>query len=321
MARPLRVEVPGLWHHVMNRGLARDQVFIDAGDRSAFLEILTEARERWGLRTHAACLMDNHFHLLVEDSAGQLGRAMRHIGGVYTQRFNRAHGRDGPLFRGRYRSRLVQQERYLAELVRYIHMNPVHAGLVARAGDYQWSSHGHYLRGSTPDWLVTTEVMRRFGDSARALDEFVHARLPAAEREALQWSNQPMILGDEEFVSSWRERLQDEHGGPHEPSAHARRWLALTCEEVMDAVCDHYGVTRQEVGTGRRGRANASRHAALLLCVDHTPRTAREVGAALGVQPQSVPSLANRYRRRHQEDTDFAGDLERILQALKANAR
>ncbi len=94
---------------------------------------------------------------------------MRYLNGVYTQSYNRRHGRDGPLMRGRFRTRLVQSERYLAELVRYIHANPVDAGLVDRARDYHWSSHRHYLDGQPPEWLETREVLARFGGSSPPL--------------------------------------------------------------------------------------------------------------------------------------------------------
>ena len=130
MVRPLRIQAPGLWHHVMNRGLARGDIFFDAKDREAFLGLLTEVRARWGVRTHAACLMGNHFHLLVEDVQGSVAGWMRDIIGVHTQRLNLRHERDGPLFRGRFRSRLVQEERYLGELVRYI---PQPATVIATA--------------------------------------------------------------------------------------------------------------------------------------------------------------------------------------------
>ena len=140
MSRPLRISKPGLWHHVMNRGLGRRHVFTDL-DYEVFLALLAECRDRWGIETHAFCLMSNHFHLLLKDPQGHLSRAMRHLTGVYTQRIHRRDGGDGPIFRGRFRSRLVQDGAYVLEAARYIHMNPVAAGLVRRAGDYRWSSH------------------------------------------------------------------------------------------------------------------------------------------------------------------------------------
>ena len=123
MARPLRIQYPGAIYHVMNRGTNRLPTFFSDDHKQMFLGVLSDAVNTWDLRVHAFCLMNNHYHLLLETPLGNLSRAMRHIDGVYTQRFNKATGRDGPLFRGRYKSLLVQKETYFLALVRYIHMN------------------------------------------------------------------------------------------------------------------------------------------------------------------------------------------------------
>ena len=104
MARPLRIQQRGLWHHAMNRGMERRAIFIDDEDAEAFLSLVGDGGERWGVWCHAACLMSTHYHLLLHDEGGLLSRAMRHIDGVFTQFFNRRRGRDGSLMRGRYRS-------------------------------------------------------------------------------------------------------------------------------------------------------------------------------------------------------------------------
>ena len=316
MARPLRIEAPGLWHHVMNRGLARQAVFVDEEDRHGFLALLVVASERWGLRTHAACLMDNHFHLLVQDGHGSLSRALRHVLGVYTQRFNRRHGRDGPLFRGRYRSRLVQDDQHLAEIVRYIHMNPVQAGMVAQAGDYPWSSHRHYLAGQAPDWLDTTEIAGRFGLDGKTIDTFVHARIPAAQRADLSWADYPAVLGDDDFVARWRQYLRAERPQPRYDVGEERRWLAHSCQDVLDAVCRHFCVSHEEVLTGGRGRSNLARQVALLLCVDHTPHDARDVASSLHAHAPSIPALASRSRVRAQRDSAFKRHCDSVLESL-----
>jgi len=103
MVRPLRIEFEGAWYHVMNRGAARRDVFVSDSQRERFLELLADLVERFGIETHAYCLMGNHYHLLLHTPFGNLGRGMRHLNGVYTQFFNRDQGRDGALFRGRYK--------------------------------------------------------------------------------------------------------------------------------------------------------------------------------------------------------------------------
>ena len=110
MSRPLRIEYPGAWYHVMNRGRRSEKIFFVDADRQAFIQVLQEASELWNIRISAYCLMSNHYHLLVQTPDGNLSRAMRHINGVYTQRFNRRHKKEGQLFRGRYKGVLVEAQ-------------------------------------------------------------------------------------------------------------------------------------------------------------------------------------------------------------------
>ncbi len=136
MSRPLRIEYPGAWYHVMNRGRRRQKIFMSRGDYESFIKVLQETSDGWGLEVSAYCLMSNHYHLLVHSPDGNLSRCMRHINGVYTQRFNRGHKKDGPLFRGRYKAVLVDSDSHLLEVLRYIHRNPLRARLVKRLDDF-----------------------------------------------------------------------------------------------------------------------------------------------------------------------------------------
>ena len=135
--------------------------------------------------------MDNHYHLLIHTPTAGLSRALRHLNGVYTQRFNKRHGRDGPLFRGRYKAILVNEDEYLTELVRYIHLNPVEAGLCRHPKDHPWTSHRYYLRRKKDfEWLKTDGVLARFGRkenrARRKLDEFVSAGLEKKTRKEIE---------------------------------------------------------------------------------------------------------------------------------------
>ena len=148
MVRPLRIEYPDAWYHVMNRGRRGEQIFLEERDYKTFLELLMESAQLWHLRIVAYCQMPNHYHLLVQTPDANLSRCMRHINGVYTQRFNRLHQCDGQLFRGRYKAILVDADSYLLQLVRYIHRNPLRAGIVEELSSYEWSSHRGYLSKS-----------------------------------------------------------------------------------------------------------------------------------------------------------------------------
>jgi putative transposase len=165
MARPLRIEFPGAVYHVTTRGNGREDIFVGNSDRMVFLALLTELIERFGWLCHAYCLMNNHFHLMVETPGGDLGRGMRHLNGVFTQRFNRAHQRVGHVFQGRYKAILVEKEAYLAELARHVVLNPVRAGLADDVAEWGWSSY-RATAGlqRKPGFLTTSWLLAQFGE-------------------------------------------------------------------------------------------------------------------------------------------------------------
>ena len=155
--------------HVTVRGVDRRVVFSDDEDRWLFVRLLREAVGRAGWRVYAWCLMDNHFHLLMLDPGGLLSTGMQWLNGRYAQRFNRRHGRTGPLWEGRFHSARISDERHLLEAARYIALNPVRAGLVDRPDDWEWSSHRGHLGLQFPlvadDALL--ELLGRTPDAAR----------------------------------------------------------------------------------------------------------------------------------------------------------
>lgn len=164
MARPPRIQYPGAWHHVMNRGAARQDIFRDQRDRRRFLRLLTESVSRFGVEVHCYCLMGNHYHLLVRTPEPNLDAVVQHYASHYVRGFNARHGRDGPLFRARYRSILVESNSYVVAVSRYIHRNPLDLG-VSDLVNYEWSSLGAYVgTRRRPKWLTTRAILEEFGD-------------------------------------------------------------------------------------------------------------------------------------------------------------
>ena len=132
MARALRIEYEGGWYHVMNRGAGRRNIFNEPEDRNLFLNLLQELHVRFRIEIHAYCLMGNHYHLLIRTPLANLSRAMAHLNGIYSRRRNQKYQSDGPLFRGRFKSIIIDAENYLLRLSRYIHLNPVSANIVQK---------------------------------------------------------------------------------------------------------------------------------------------------------------------------------------------
>ena len=155
MARLPRLTVPGHPHHVIQRGNNRQPIFASEDDHRFLLGLLGEYSRRHEVAVHSYVLMGNHFHLLATPASDQgLPALMQALGRHYVRYFNDRQARTGALFEGRYRSTLVQTERYLLACMVYIDLNPVRAGLVDQPSDYPWSSHRHYV-GLSPDRLVT----------------------------------------------------------------------------------------------------------------------------------------------------------------------
>lgn len=164
MARPLRIEFPGALYHVTSRGNARALIFTDDADRLRFLALLADVIQHDNWLCHAFCLMDNHYHLVLETPDGNLSKGMRQLNGIYTQQFNQSHQRVGHLFQGRYKAILVERDSYLLTLCRYVVLNPVRAGMVEDIEAYRWSSHRATVGLSPcPEWLQTDWLLGQFG--------------------------------------------------------------------------------------------------------------------------------------------------------------
>ncbi len=164
MTRPLRIEYAGAVYHLTSRGNARESIYLEDEDRRFFLTLLTQVLDRYHWLCHAYCLMDNHYHLLIETCEPTLVLGMRQLNGVFTQQFNRRHRRVGHIFQGRYKAILVEKEAYLLELCRYVVLNPVRARVVTDPGRWSWSSYNATAgRSEKPAWLTTEWVLAQFG--------------------------------------------------------------------------------------------------------------------------------------------------------------
>ena len=164
MARPLRIEYPGAVYHVTSRGNERKAIFKSEVDKDAFLKVLRSVNKRYNWICHAYCLMDNHYHLLIETPDGNLSRGMRQLNGVYTQIFNKQHSRVGHLLQGRYKAILVEKERHLLEVCRYVVLNPVRARIVEMPEQWKWSSYmGTADKSKCHPALTSDWILRQFG--------------------------------------------------------------------------------------------------------------------------------------------------------------
>ncbi len=206
MARLPRLTLPGHPHHIIQRGNNRQAIFATTADRQMMLDLLDENARKFGVAVHAYVLMDNHFHLLATpQTADGLPQMMQAVGRRYVRYFNDSQHRSGTLWEGRYKSTLIQTERYLLACMVYIDLNPVRAGMVAQARDYPWSSHAHYIGLRTDRLLTPHPLVWGLGNTPFAREaayaDLVQAGISTGQQQALTDSAlRGWALGEPDFV-------------------------------------------------------------------------------------------------------------------------
>lgn len=287
MARPLRIEYPGAFYHVMNRGSNQCAIFLDKCDRTIFLNTIERTVQCWGIRVHAYSLMDNHYHLLIETPLGNLSRAMRHLDGLYTQWFNKIHQRDGSLMRGRFKSILIDKEAYFLELIRYIHLNGVRAKLYPDPQFDVNTSHPAYLRlRSVPPWLMCGTALSYFSGDPRgaslAFHEFVKQGVSEDLQKILDGKRWPALLGTKKFVDRVRNTyIKPESPEPEIPQEKPLRKLASP-RKVLRAVMKEFCVPFRAM-LGRYAKPEIqSRNAAIYALRAASHLTYTQIGRYMG---------------------------------------
>lgn len=273
MSRPLRIEFDGAWYHVINRGTGRRKIFLDHYDRKKFFSLLNEIHEIWNIEIHAYSLMDNHYHLLAHTPNSSLSQAMRHLNGIYAQFLNKKLRRDGPLFRGRFKSTLVDEENYLLELVRYIHLNPVKAKICEKAQHHPWTSHQYYIKPESkkkPKWLILDYVLKKFANdyknAAKKLDKFVLTNSAFDIYKILDSKKPPSILGSDGF-KDWIEYNFNKKLQPKKeiPEIKRIKRKPVKIKQIISFTASHYQLKSNDIKKGKRAKKNEARQLAIYL--------------------------------------------------------
>ena len=286
MARPLRVEFPGAFYHVINRGNAGKAIFRSNRDREKFLEYVGKAVERFGIKVHTYCLMTNHYHFLIETPEANLSRANQWLNVSYAAYFNRKRQRRGHLFQGRFKSILVDADAYLEHLSRYIHLNPLRANMVEELVSHPWSSYPAFVgKAKAPDWLERHWLLSLFGKNRKkafkAYRSFVEnvdpARVENPEKDVVGG----FILGGAGFVNwvkdTYLSKRSDESEIPQLKAVKPRP----TPDVVVAAVCEEFGCDAEWIVQKGRKR-NTARDVAIYLSRELTGETGAHLGKYFG---------------------------------------
>ena len=316
MARPLRIDMPDGIYHVTSRGLERRRIVRDDADRERWVGLLDRVatRRRWAV--YAWALLDNHFHLFLRCPHGDLSAGMHDLNAGYAIGFNRRHRRCGPLFQGRFKGIIVEREYHYWELTRYIHLNPVRAGLVDDPEDYACSSCRLFFDSRrAPAWLGWQEVLRQHSatlrSARRAYRRFMAEAICDPPGSPLEPAAASTVLGSESFVTRVREWLADRVPDREIPADRQLR-QPTTPAEVEAAVCEAFAVAPDTLHASRR-QGNVARQAAIYLCRELTLSSARALGVRLGgVTAQAISKTALQVAHRRQRERRLDRQLAKI---------
>jgi REP element-mobilizing transposase RayT len=289
----------------MNRGRNRAKIFCSWEDYTAFIELLKNASSLWKVRIAAYCLMSNHYHLLVQTPEANLSRFMRHLNGLYTQYFNRTYKSDGQLFRGRYKSIVIDGDSYLLELLRYIHRNPLNAALVKRLEDYSWSSHRAYIsKGNEGNWMHKDFVLSILEENKskrrQAYLDYVKQEVPERLSALYEKKKLPLLLGAKDFIDDIKQKYYDKTSIKEVPQV---KELFLDKFQIEKAVCGVYQIEVADLLKSRRGNYNEARNVAIYLTRKYTGATLKDIGARFGMNSySSVSSVILRTKQAMDRD-------------------
>lgn len=327
MPRQPRLNIPDTLHHVIVRGIEKRDIFNDDGDRERFVSRLSYLLTDSSTKCFAWALMSNHFHLLLMPTKDSLSETMRRLLTGYAVYFNRKHNRAGHLFQNRYKSILCEDEPYFLELVRYIHLNPLRAGLVSNLSEldnFPWSGHAVLLGNCALEGQTTSEVLARFGKgrvrTIRAYQKFIADGIDAGRRDelvggglkrSLQGSEEKelsasdeRILGSGEFV----ERVTADN------SASMRSKLHLTPAELLSIVSLATGVDPKTIRQSGKERKTAKARAIFCwLAIRQLGFTGKEAGETTGLGSAGVSIAARRGGKIMQQDPLLSKKIAEIL--------
>jgi len=289
MPRPKRIHYEGAIYHVTSRGNERRKIVLDDADRRIFIKVLSETIEHHDVECHAWVLMDNHYHLLLETPATNLSLTMKHLNGIYTQKFNKKHRRVGHLFQGRFKAIVVEKDTYLKELCRYLVLNPVRAKMVKHPKDWKWSSYRQMVGLDKPDpWLGVDWILGQFGKNEKmARKNYRKFIEDGIGKKETPWDDlySRIYLGSKDFLDK-AHALGQKHKALDVPK-YQKHVIKQKPEVLLTKVAKVYGEKVEELLRPGKKRPEA-RDVAIYLLKKESGMSLREIGKLMGVGPTAV---------------------------------
>ncbi len=303
----------------MGRGAGKKAIFRNDNQREIFIKLLGEVRVIFDIEIHAYCLMNNHYHLLIRSPQASLARALRHLNGVYTQRFNRIVGTDGPLFRGRYKSILVDSDNYLLQVSRYIHRILLDSNLSKKMQSLLWSSFPAYIgKASTGNELETKHILGMIGKSntKARYKKYVEEGLDAETADFYSKSRQSPLLGDEAFIEKISDFIESEKLSPEIAGA-KRLKKPPSIKRIIQFCAEYFEVSPKDLRHSVRGIRNQERAIAIGLCRAPGGHRLEDIARQFGdISYSGVSAAISRLNRELDEDAKLRKMMEKMKSEL-----
>lgn len=311
MARPLRIEYEGAFYHITARGNERRKIFLSEDDYQKYLAKLSDAIPKFSIVLHAYVLMGNHYHLIVETPQANLSAFMQALNSSYTTYFNIKRKRAGHLFQGRYKAILIDADSYLLELSRYIHLNPVRAGIVNDPTAYPWSSYRAYT-AATADTFVTREklwgmISGNRKQAPQLYADFVKAAIVEPQQNLFEGIYGGMILGTKAFVMNTLQKISIDTLQRREVSNRRALTSALSVEEIIQHLSGYFKEPQERIISSSPYRAYA-----VYLSRKHTPITNAEIGRYFGISYSAVTKIGTRLKKSMEKDRKLESKISKI---------
>ncbi len=309
MTRQLRIEFPGAFYHVIQRGIDKNNIFASYEDKERFLSYLNNANTSYGVALHSYVLMDNHYHLIIETLEASLSKIMHYINVSYAAYFNAKYKRTGPLYQGRFKAVLVEQDEYLHYLSCYVHLNPVRAGIVKSPGEYTYSSYNAFTSNIKKyEWLSTEFILSMFDNKVskakNLYEQFVIDNMGKEKEVISQNTKNGFLLGSDVFLGRIKEKFVDgKAGNPEVPTLREFKTRVEPSMERIKLIVEKHAISDKRI----------ARSLSIYLTRKYTQKTLNEIASFYaGIKYTGVSQVWSRIEAMRVKNEEVAALLSKL---------
>jgi len=313
MARPLRIIFEDACYHIISRGIRDEKIFYENKDRYVFLDKIQENFEKFKAICFAYCLMNNHYHLFIRTHSPNLPQLMHSLNTSYTNWFKAKHKIKGPLFQCRYKSFLVEKDKYAFALSAYIHLNPIRAGITTTPEDYKWSSFNIYTGKTNPfNWLETDFILSYFDKDKEKYKEFVYNQIGKDLSDCIY---KGCILGGKNFIKEIQNKIKHKNFNEREIPQTKLLKKEIDAKYIVKIVSDSLDINSKDIN--KREKNNIPKKMCLYLINKYTPLSLSDIGLLFDMDYSAVSQSIRRFKLLIDQDERTRHAIKMITKRIK----